>query len=319
MARKTEARKAKQPRRFNPPQAKNRPANSAPGHPYRHTLALCMIVRNEVRCLERCLRGARPWVEQIVIVDTGSTDGTQAIARRYADVFKEIEWPDSFAAARNASIELSTCDYNIALDADEWMTPEHWDWARRIVDEHRPALMTFRLNEQPLGLQPGIMPRLFVNHPSVRYERVIHEVPEAGAYAKETGAPYCHLPGPVINHDGNSDPARLAAKTRARLPLLQRQHRAAAGTPEEAIYAFRLLTAYMVLERYADAYEVSRSIRLQELRPDNRIHARRLGEFARQKIAEQGTPARPFLFPAAEQVRPKVAGRVSAELQKAVR
>ena len=87
-------------------------------------LSLCMIVKNEAETLEKCLRLARPHVDEIVVVDTGSTDGTREIARRYADVYDEIEWPDSFSLARNHSFDLATGDFIMCLDGDEYIEEE---------------------------------------------------------------------------------------------------------------------------------------------------------------------------------------------------
>ena len=92
------------------------------------TLSLAMIVKNEAEHLEKCLSTARPHVDEIVVVDTGSTDGTQAIAQRYADVFEEIEWPDSFSVARNHSMDKASGDYILILDGDEHI-PDDEQWS----------------------------------------------------------------------------------------------------------------------------------------------------------------------------------------------
>ena len=93
------------------------------------TLSLAMIVKNEAEHLEQCLSTARPHVDEIVVVDTGSTDGTQEIAQRYADVFDEIEWPDSFSVARNYSMDKASGDYILILDGDEHI-PDEEQWRK---------------------------------------------------------------------------------------------------------------------------------------------------------------------------------------------
>ena len=70
-------------------------------------LDLVMIVRDEARCLERCLASARPWVDGIVVLDTGSVDATVEIARRHGARVAHFEWIDDFAAARNAALAES--------------------------------------------------------------------------------------------------------------------------------------------------------------------------------------------------------------------
>ncbi|WP_029933270.1 glycosyltransferase [Rhodothermus marinus] len=110
----------------------------------RPLLSLCMIVKNEAEYLETCLKLARPHVDEIVVIDTGSTDGTQDIARRYADVFEEIEWPNSFAAARNYSLDRASGRYILILDGDEYIAdPRDWLLLREVLQ--RSTLTCVRL------------------------------------------------------------------------------------------------------------------------------------------------------------------------------
>ena len=82
-------------------------------------LSLCMIVRNEEERLARCLRSVQGAVDEIVIVDTGSMDGTKAIAAAFTDRVFDFAWRDDFAAARNASMAYATKPYILWLDADD--------------------------------------------------------------------------------------------------------------------------------------------------------------------------------------------------------
>ncbi len=88
------------------------------------TISLCMIVKNEEKRLERCLESIKDVVDQIVIVDTGSDDGTKKIADRYTQAVYDFKWIDDFAAARNYSFSKAECDYILWLDADDILLPQ---------------------------------------------------------------------------------------------------------------------------------------------------------------------------------------------------
>lgn len=85
------------------------------------TLALVMIARDEARCIARCLKSVAPWVDQMIVLDTGSKDQTVAIARKCGAEVYHFEWCNDFSAARNAALDLSDADWNLVLDADEWL------------------------------------------------------------------------------------------------------------------------------------------------------------------------------------------------------
>lgn len=82
------------------------------------TVSLCMIVRNEEKVLEKCLKSIVDLADEIVIVDTGSTDKTIEIAKKFVDQVYSFQWIDDFAAARNYAESLATCDYILRFDAD---------------------------------------------------------------------------------------------------------------------------------------------------------------------------------------------------------
>lgn len=85
------------------------------------TISLCMIVKNEEAVLARCLDSIADLMDEIIIVDTGSTDRTKEIAANYTDKIYDFQWMDDFAAARNFSFSKASMEYIYTADADEWM------------------------------------------------------------------------------------------------------------------------------------------------------------------------------------------------------
>lgn len=89
------------------------------------TVSVCMIVKNEEQLLSRCLDSLKGIAEEIIVVDTGSTDRTKDIARRYTDKIYDYQWEDDFAKARNFSFSKATMDYIYVADADEVIDQEN--------------------------------------------------------------------------------------------------------------------------------------------------------------------------------------------------
>ena len=88
------------------------------------TLSVCMIVKNEEKVLARCLECLKDIADEMVIVDTGSSDDTKKIAAGYTDRIYDYEWKDDFADARNFAFGKCTCDYIYSADADEIIDEE---------------------------------------------------------------------------------------------------------------------------------------------------------------------------------------------------
>lgn len=82
-------------------------------------ISLCMIVKNEEKYLERCLNSVRTLVDEIIIVDTGSSDKTIAIAKKFTSKIYNYDWNNDFAAARNFSFSKAKHEYIMWLDADD--------------------------------------------------------------------------------------------------------------------------------------------------------------------------------------------------------
>ena len=83
------------------------------------TISLCMIVKNEEAVLGRCLDSVKDAVDEIIIVDTGSSDRTKEIAAEYTDKIYDFEWVNDFSAARNEAFSKAEMDYCMWLDADD--------------------------------------------------------------------------------------------------------------------------------------------------------------------------------------------------------
>ena len=103
-------------------------------------ISLCMIVKNEEKVLARCLDSIADLMDEIIIVDTGSTDATKEIAARYTDRIYDFEWVEDFSAARNFSFSKATRDYIYTADADEVLDEENRQRFRELKELLLPEI-----------------------------------------------------------------------------------------------------------------------------------------------------------------------------------
>jgi glycosyltransferase involved in cell wall biosynthesis/tetratricopeptide (TPR) repeat protein len=182
----TNSKKATSPgaKRFQPPQRKEVSAAAAPISAETQSgarISLCMIARDEEPRLGDCLRSIAPYVDELIVVDTGSTDRTREVARECGAQVYDLPWPDSFAAARNASIDLATGDWIFWMDADDVISPECGAGLRKLVAQHPQHDAAYHIAVHippgPGEFSPSVVDhvKLFPNRPDLRFEHRIHE------------------------------------------------------------------------------------------------------------------------------------------------
>lgn len=155
-------------------------------HRRRVRLSLCMIVRDSAHTLPACLESVRPWVDEIVIVDTGSTDETPRIVESFGGRLFHFPWCDDFSAARNESLRHARGDWLFWMDSDDTIPPECgrrlWSLIDRDLDPH---LLGYVMQVHcPGGNEDGDREwnvtvvdhvKLFRNRADLRFEGRIHE------------------------------------------------------------------------------------------------------------------------------------------------
>ena len=243
-------------------------------------LSLCMIVKNESAGLEKCLQLARPHVDEIVVVDTGSTDGTQEIARRYADVFEEIEWPDSFSAARNHSFDLARGDYILVLDGDEYIDDERgWMRIRKAINRRNMLcaqlpVMNLMREDQLVAADRMYQERVMRNHPRLRYTgRVHNQIQDTiREMAIETREEVIQVEAEVTHTGYALTPVDMAKKYAPRLRLLQFEYENPRSDVYRAYYGYQLGLGYYVLQRFDEAATVFNEIDYACLSPQNAFY-----------------------------------------------
>lgn len=100
------------------------------------TISACLIVKNEQELLPICLDSIKDIVDEIIVVDTGSTDKTVEIAKRYTDKVYHHEWDNSFSKARNLSIGYAVSDWVLYIDADEELDSKDAENVKKVINAH---------------------------------------------------------------------------------------------------------------------------------------------------------------------------------------
>ncbi|MFR4351668.1 MAG: glycosyltransferase family 2 protein [Roseburia sp.] len=146
------------------------------------TISLCMIVKNEEAVLARCLESIADLMDEIVIIDTGSTDRTKEIAAKYTDRIYDYNWTNDFSAARNFSFSKATMEYIYTADADEILDAENRDRFLRLKTCLLPEIEIVQMKyvtesefDTVLNAQKEYRPKLFKRLRSFVWMDPIHE------------------------------------------------------------------------------------------------------------------------------------------------
>jgi GT2 family glycosyltransferase/tetratricopeptide (TPR) repeat protein len=217
--------------------------------PLRGAVSLCMIVKDEETHLPECLDSVRDLVQEIVVVDTGSTDDTRAVAGRYGARVVDFPWVDSFAAARNESLRHARCPWVFWMDADDRLDADNHcklrDLFGRLPDGNVAYVMKCLCLADPNHEGATVVDhvRLFRNHPEIRWTYRVHE--QILPAVRRLNGEVCWT-DVVIRHVGYQDPALRGRKLERDLRLLQLED---AEHPDDPFTLFNLGATFQELGR----------------------------------------------------------------------
>ena len=193
-------------------------SNLAPTSSRPVMLSLSMIVRDEEARLGECLASVQGFADELVVVDTGSTDATVAIAEAAGARVEQISWPGDFAPARNQALEFLNGDWVLVLDADERLQPEVVPQLRQLMAEPDVLVINLLRHEVGAAMAPySSVSRLFRRHPSIRWSRPYHSMIDDSVDALLHREPQWRIADcsePAILHDGYR-PELLAGSDKA--------------------------------------------------------------------------------------------------------
>lgn len=222
-------------------------------------LSACLIVKDEEANLDRCLKSLEGVVDEIVVVDTGSTDRTVEIAVRHGAVLGHFAWCDDFAAARNASLELATGNWALWIDADEELTAESRNSIYEAVIRPHFGGYFIRIvnlmdadNEANQYVHKPV--RLFRRIPEIRFDGRIHE--QVLQAFDQHGLIAATLGNATLKHYGYQQAVmQQKDKLNRTVTMLEREVK---EHPRDPFHWFNLANAYSVGRRSADAERAAR-------------------------------------------------------------
>lgn len=216
----------------------------------RFSVAAVIIARDEERCIARCIESVRPYVDEVLVVDTGSVDTTVAVAQGGGARVGYFAWRNDFAAARNAALDMSRADWHLIIDADEAVhnggsgllglrerIPDHVCVAEVISSFDLDGTVGIEREEQ-MRILPGW----------VRYAGTVHNQPEHELPL--------HRIGLTLAHDGY-EPQQLEGKIQRREHMLRL---AVMKAPKNDYLLFQLARNLEIQGRLAEAADSYRQV-----------------------------------------------------------
>lgn len=228
-------------------------------------ISLCMIVKNEEKFLPQCLDSVKDYVHEIIIVDTGSTDRTVEIAKKYTDKVYFHPWKNSFSEARNHYLKYATGDWIFQIDADEKLVREDIPALLDAVkNEEIEAIMVQIVSQFKNGKSEGIhsVERIFRNNGVIHYEGRVHNRLVGITNAKV-------YPIRLIHYGYDLNQKESKKKFERTVSLLQMDLKDDPSNPKTYHY---LSCSYLTQGMFQQALEASlTAIRLADVKDDNNL------------------------------------------------
>lgn len=233
----------------------------------RQRLAVCMIAKDEAEFIAGAIESVVGLADEIIVVDTGSTDGTPEIARAAGARVEHFPWTGDFSEARNVSLDHATADWILVLDADERLTRDSWTAVRAIMEEHAGSMRVVcprirNLTREGRFMSDGFSGRMFPNRPELRYSGRVHEEVGRGLATVSTDFRL----DVVFDHYG-ADPEvmREKSKDERNVALLEAR---LAEAPDDLMTWFYLASQHWMARRRGAAREAfARVVALFERNP----------------------------------------------------
>lgn len=216
-------------------------------------ISLCLIVRDEEALLRGCLASAADHVDEIIVVDTGSEDGTVAIARSFGAAVHEFAWVDDFAAARNEALRHASGAWILVLDADERLADGAGPAIRQAVQRgdfdcgylpiHNAATVEAPLAEVVDGTarrgSPALIPRLLRHTPELAWNGRVHEAVDT--WLEATSGQRRRIAADIVHLGAVPEQRATRRKCERNLALLRRR---CAEEPDEPTWLLHLAAEY---------------------------------------------------------------------------
>lgn len=220
------------------------------------TLTVCMVVKDELRGIREAIQNFQGFADEIVVVDTGSTDGTLEALRSLPVVLIQEPWQEDFSKVRNTGLEAASSAWIMWMDADDRVTRSDFKAIRAFISAPMDRVFVFELINAPLHVSVGesfYQIRLFPNHPQLRFEGKIHE--DVGESVRRLGLHRTFV-RVKVHHTGYASEKERERKSERNLEML-------AGVAEEekdALFLSREGDAHAMAKHWdkaAESYEAS--------------------------------------------------------------
>jgi glycosyltransferase involved in cell wall biosynthesis len=215
-------------------------------------LSLCMIVKNEQKNLGHCLKSVKDVVDEIIIVDTGSTDNCVEIAQKFNSKIIYTQWHNDFSEARNLALEMASGKWILHLDADEELNSASVNQlVTKLLTSKADAINVVLRNHQPkediVSFLDEQQVRLFLNKPNYRYRNKVHEqiipsIADNSGIFEESDI--------IIDHYGYQ--TNNVQRAKRNLDLLQDELQ---EFPDDAYLLFKMGETYKALKKWDKATE----------------------------------------------------------------